>query len=100
MQNYSNKRAGLISSLDCTLIITFFSALVTMPDDFAPYFVGPFKVLSELSSVGTHFVRQFRQRRADINKQPHLAADCESVRRNTFRLGRSRANRLEHRCEQ
>lgn len=50
-----------------------------MHDDFARHFVGPFELLGELGCVATPFARRFRQRRAEIDRQAHLTAECKAV---------------------
>ena len=58
----ANQAAGLVCVFDYALIITTFSALVSLPDDLSRDFVGPLQVLCELDSESKHFARRLRQR--------------------------------------
>ena len=58
----ANQATRLVGVLDYAFVITTFSALVSVPNDFSRYFVGPLQVLCELDSESTHVARRLRQR--------------------------------------
>ena len=98
--NYTHKRAEIIRALDQTLVVAVLCAFMCMANDFTRDCVGPFEVLSELGSEGAHVARRLRQRRTEIDRESHFAAECEAIRREACLFEHCRPIRLKHWREQ
>ena len=66
-------------TFDDVLIITAFRATMLKGENFTGDAVGPLQVLYEIICKSPNVARRFRERRTDVDWQPHLAADSEVV---------------------
>ena len=76
----ANISAWRVQLFDDALIITAFRATMLEAGNFTGDAVGPLQVLDKIIHKSTNVAQRFRERRADVDGQPHLTSEGESVR--------------------